>query len=127
MSYKILIIDDNVSLLKALHRHLNVDDYDFEIITAQDSYQGLSQATSQNPDVIVLDVNMPAGGGFSVHERLIKLNKTNVPIIYITGEDSPRVNETTTNLGAFSVIQKPFEIGELVDTIMLALKEHQTT
>ena len=125
MSYKILIIDDDIKLLKALQRNLNFEENDFEIIIAQDSYQGLAIATNHKLDIIILDVNMPAGGGFSVHKRLLSMEKSAVPVIYITGEDTPRIDNITKNLGAAAVIQKPFETKTLIDAITAALTEPQ--
>lgn len=117
---KILIADDDVRLLEAMKTRLAA--IGFEVVTTQDSYQALEQARKVKPDVLVLDINMPAGNGFSVQQRVQRCPELgNVPVIYVTGEDPDKVDEIAMAMGAFAVLHKPFESSDLVDTIMDAL------
>jgi two-component system OmpR family response regulator len=120
----VLIVDDDMNLLESIKRSLK--DADFELSLAVDAYNALAMATKRQPDVLVLDINMPAGGGFSVQERLNTMDLTHIPVIYITGEQSRRVEVGTEKLNAFAVIHKPFEIEQLIATIHEALSVAST-
>ena len=73
---RILIADDDRNLLQALTVRLDAAGYD--VITTQDAYQALDFARKHRPDLLLLDINMPAGSGFSVHERIAKVNVVQV-------------------------------------------------
>ena len=99
---KILIADDDVKLLQALTVRLEAED--FEVITCQDAYQALDMARRNLPDLLLLDINMPAGNGFSVQERIAKIKElAGIPVIYITGDASAAVDRNAHKLGAFAV------------------------
>lgn len=116
----ILIADDDVRLLAAMKTRLEA--IGFEVITTQDSYQALEQARKVKPDALVLDINMPAGNGFSVQQRVHRCPELeHVPVIYVTGEDPDKVDEIAMRMGAFAVLHKPFDSSDLIDTIMDAL------
>ena len=65
---KILIDDDGEDLILAPSLRLRSEGYD--VVIARDGYQGLQRARSENPDLLILDVKMPAGDGFSIQQRL---------------------------------------------------------
>ena len=67
MAYKILVIDDDAQLLKMLKRYFEIKNY--EIITAKNGAEGLSKMKLQ-PDIILLDVNMPRVDGIEVCRRI---------------------------------------------------------
>ena len=116
----ILVADDDSDMLHALR--LRLEDYDFRVITATDSYNALSLAVEKTPDLLILDVNMPAGDGFSVQERLERLKPLqDVPVIYVTGDKSQRLNDIAQQHGAVALLHKPFNIDQLVDTISQVL------
>lgn len=118
---KILIADDNLKLLKALTLRLEAEA--FEVIASQDAYQALDFARRHQPDLILLDVNMPAGDGFSVQQRIAGNKElAGIPIIYLTGEKSAAVDEKAHELGAVAVIHKPFEMKRLLEVIRAALR-----
>lgn len=122
MSKRILIAEDNPPLLKAITVRLEAQG--FEVITSQDGYQAVDFARRHRPDLLVMDINMPAGDGFSVKERLSNIPELrDLRVVYITGEAPGKVDETARRLGAFAVIHKPFTTGQLVSTIRSALAE----
>lgn len=115
----VLIADDDPQTLKVIRLHLEHAGY--RVICTQDAYAALAAARRDPPDVLVLDVNMPAGNGFSVQERINKLEElTGIPVIYVTGERSSRVTAASRYLGAFAVIHKPFSVADLLEKIKLA-------
>jgi len=120
----ILIADDDIQMLKVLRLHLEHAGY--TVTCARDSYQALESARRGKPDLLILDVNMPAGDGFSVQQRLQKMTDlAEIPIIYLTGENSHRVDSTSHCLGAFAVIHKPFEVDGLLEKVSAALSKER--
>ena len=117
----IIIADDDKDLLKALTLRLWNEGY--EIVTATDSYNALSLAAESKPDLLILDVNMPAGDGFSVHERLQSMGEDfkDTPVIYITGDKSPRLEQIAEDHGGIRLFHKPFQLEELLTTIKQVL------
>lgn len=83
-SKRILVIDDDETLVGPIKEYLETAG--FEVAVAFDGMQGVLQAHAVNPDLILLDFNMPAGGGATVYERLRNANDTcRIPIIFTTG------------------------------------------
>src|SRR5512136_1732309 len=81
---KILIVDDERDIVKALMIRLQGAGY--HVVTAFDGAQGVFMAHKEKPDLILLDIRMPAGDGFSVAQRLKRSSHTwTIPIIFLTG------------------------------------------
>lgn len=121
MSQKqILIADDDRGILTALSVRLK--SYGFDVLTAMDAYQALSLAQEHAPDLVILDVRMPAGEGTSVQERMQKLTSlATTPVIYLTGDKSPETAATARELGAFDIVYKPFQEQTLLSIIDRAI------
>ena len=119
---RILLADDDQPLLAALKTRL--ESLEVEVITATDGYTALAKAVSEKPDLLILDVNMPAGDGFSVQERLNSTSHglSGIPTIYLTGDQSERLDAIASELGAFAVMHKPFKVQDLVTNIYDALR-----
>ncbi|MDE5778483.1 MAG: response regulator transcription factor [Lachnospiraceae bacterium] len=117
MSYKILIIDDDTELLKMLRKYFEIKNY--EIITAENGTEGLSKMKLQ-PDIILLDVNMPKVDGIEVCRRI--RDKTACPILFLTArvEEQDIVNGLSS--GGDDYILKPFSLKELDARITAHLK-----
>ena len=116
----ILVSDDDPGVLDVIRIRLEAGG--FTVTTAQDPYQALSLARSTKPDVMVLDINMPAGSGFSVQERIAEIPEiAQTPIIFITGEVGEKVDRDAMRRGAAAIVHKPFHVSELVDEIRTAL------
>ncbi len=126
MAHTLLIADDDQHHLTAIQVRLRAEGY--EVVTATDSYQALHQAQAVKPDALILDINMPAGDGFTVQERLGRMEGfEDVPVIYLTGENSERVKEIARTQNAFALLFKPYENDELLDTISKALESKTST
>jgi len=118
--FKILIADDDVRLLTSLSVRLKAEG--FEVVCVQDSYQAVAQAAKHRPDLLILDVNMPAGDGFTAQDRIAQNpDLQQLPVIYITGEQSERVQQRTANAGTFAVVHKPFDSKDLVRIVHAAI------
>jgi DNA-binding response OmpR family regulator len=118
---KILIVDDERDIVKALMIRLKSNGYD--VITAFDGAQGVFMANKEIPDLVILDIRMPAGDGFSVAEKLKQSNRTHrIPIIFLTGSPETNAEERAMGLGARFYIKKPYDPEELLDAVKRALE-----
>jgi CheY-like chemotaxis protein len=115
----ILVVDDEEDVLKALKVRLKANGY--QVVFASDTVQAFTIANQENPDLILLDIMIPGGGGFVVAERLKQSTATHhIPIIFLTG--IPGGEERAYKLGASGYIMKPYEPEELLETIHHALE-----
>ena len=119
---KILIVDDERDIVKALMIRLQGAGY--EVVTAFDGAQGVFMAHKEKPDLIILDIRMPAGDGFSVAQRLKRSTHTfTIPVIFLTGSPETNAEEKARALGARFYIKKPYDPEELLDAIRRALEK----
>ena len=117
---KILIVDDERDIVKALMIRLQANGYG--VVSAFDGAQGLFMAHKENPDLIILDIRMPAGDGFSVAERLKSSMQTfSIPIVFLTGSPERNAEGKAMELGARFYIKKPYDPEELLDAVKRAI------
>ena len=103
----ILCIDDDRDILKLLEKNLSGEGY--AVITAVNGMQGLIEARSRKPDLILLDVIMPGMDGYKVCRRLKGEEATkNLPIIFITAKNEDEDEAKGLKMGAVDYIRKPF-------------------
>jgi len=111
---KIMVVDDDPSLRALLTVWLR--GRDCQVILAADGYQAVQLAVTERPDVILLDISMPAGGGFSVHDRLRDLSSVaSVPIIYMSADQTAEPKALAA--GAARFLAKPLRKDTLVRTV----------
>jgi DNA-binding response OmpR family regulator len=119
---KILIVDDERDIVKGLMIRLQGAGYD--VVTAFDGAQGVFMAHKEKPDLILLDIRMPAGDGFSVAQRLKRsIHTFTIPVIFLTGSPEKNAEDKAMALGARFYIKKPYDPEELLDAIKRALEE----
>ena len=120
MTYRLLIADDDEELVKMLKSYLEIKG--FEIITAGDGLEVLEKL-SKNPDLILLDINMPRMDGIEVCRKI--RNETACPILFLTArvEEQDRVNGLLS--GGDDYITKPFSLKELEARITAHLKREE--
>lgn len=120
MAYRLLIADDDEELVKMLKSYLEIKG--FEIITAGDGLEVLEKL-SKNPDLILLDINMPRMDGIEVCRKI--RNETACPILFLTArvEEQDRVNGLLS--GGDDYITKPFSLKELEARITAHLKREE--
>jgi len=119
---KILVVDDERDIVKALMIRLQGAGYD--VVTAFDGAQGVFMAHKEKPDLIILDIRMPSGNGFSVAQRLKHSTHTfTIPVIFLTGSPEKNAEEKAMAMGARFYIKKPYDPEELLDAIKRALEE----
>lgn len=118
---KILIVDDERDIVKVLTLRLQSSGYN--TVVAFDGVQGVFMAHKERPQLIILDIRMPAGDGFSVAEKLKESKRTNrIPMIFLTGSPEKSAEERAKELGARYFIKKPYDPEELLDAVRRALE-----
>jgi len=118
---KILVIDDMPNIVTMVKARLEASGY--EVITATDGQQGLAHAYAERPDLIILDVVMPAGGGYSVCSKLRMSPKTHsIPVIFLTAKDRPEDEAMAYQLGAKYYVKKPYKPEMLLETVKKVLE-----
>lgn len=101
---KVLVVDDDASLRTLLTFWLRGEGH--QVVTAGDAYGAVQVARTQRPDVILLDITMPAGHGFSAHERLRRMSNTaDVPVIFISADTT--AGPKALAAGAVKFLPKP--------------------
>jgi two-component system, sensor histidine kinase and response regulator len=119
MKTVLLIDDDNVFLLSV---GVRLKSMGYTVCTAKDAASAISVVRKTSPDVIVLDVSLPAGDGFLVAERLQTLiSSATTPIIFVTASEKHGLRERAMKLGAVAFMTKPFDATTLADAIESAL------
>lgn len=108
----ILIIDDDQTLVAAIKEGLET--LGFRVAAAFDGLQGVLQAHQSRPDAVMLDFNMPAGGGAGVYERLRTSSVTaQTPIIFLTAATMDEVKKVIRSTPNTYFLKKPISVGQL--------------
>ncbi len=112
MSKNMLIIEDDVvgrALLRLVFEYEG-----FHCVEAENGMIGLAKLETQNFDIIILDNTMPVMTGLEVLQHLKRqTHQANLPIIMVTGLLNSHIREQVTKLGAYAIVGKPFDLGEL--------------
>jgi len=114
---KLIIIEDEETLLNLLDKKLNQEGYSVDI--ARDGEEGLEKIRNNRPDLILLDIVMPKMGGFEVMEILRKDEELNtIPIIIISNSGQPVELDRAKELGVVDwLIKTDFDPQEVVDKV----------
>ena len=122
MAKKILIVDDDKQIVLLLASRLKANKY--EVTVAYDALQAVAKAFNEKPDLILLDIKMPAGSGISVMDDLRNSADTAlIPVIVITAFPSLEVQQQVKEMGAVGFISKPFRAEDLLPRIRKVLGE----
>jgi CheY-like chemotaxis protein len=119
---KILIIDDDNDHRRALHIRLRSRGYG--TVFAGDGLSAVNTALKETPDLILLDLGLPAGDGFVVMERFQKNTMlSHIPVIVLTARECRGNQGKALAAGCFAFFQKPADTGELMSAVERALTE----
>lgn len=117
---RILVVDDEPEILRALRSGLRAQGY--EIVTATNGEDALKEATSAVPDLVILDVMLPGGlSGLDVCRRLREWSAA-VPILILSALGQERQKVAALDLGADDYLTKPFSMDELTARVRAALR-----
>lgn len=103
---RIAIVDDDAAVRQALKRLLSAAA--LEAVSYSSGHEFLAALASGEPSCVILDVHMPGLSGLEVQRQLAEA-KSAVPVIVITGHDSPKAREEALALGARAYLPKPVE------------------
>ena len=116
---KLIIADDEKTARQSLKRAFSRK---YSISEAENGHQAIKLAESKNPDLMLLDLNMPIMGGFQVLEKVQKIE--NPPIcIMMTAYGSERVAVEALKKGAWNYISKPFQLDEVRTLLKIASEQ----
>jgi DNA-binding response OmpR family regulator len=119
---KILIIDDSQQLLLALSARLKANGY--SLTCATDAISAIAVARKELPDLVILDLGLPAGDGFLVLERMKSLaDLVAIPVIVLSARDPTGNKKRALEAGAVAFFQKPADNHEFLTAIRHALGE----
>ena len=120
MKRKILVVDDEPQIVRLLALRLKAKNFD--VVSAYDGYQCVQVAKEELPDLILLDIKMPLGGGIKAFEKMKSISSTsNIPVIFITAFPSVKVKKLVMEMGAEDFVSKPFNSDLLIDKINIVL------
>jgi len=118
--FKVLLVDDEEEFAFALAERLQMRGLDTKIV--HNGEQALYMVQDYVPEVMLLDLKMPGMDGLEVLRR-VKKTHPQVQVVILTGHGSQKDAEIASRLGAFAYLQKPADIGEIVDALKRAYSD----
>ncbi len=113
---KILVVDDEPDVVELIGRTLRGDG--FEVVSAYDGIGALDLASSERPDLVLLDIMMPMMSGYEVCRQLKADPQTQgVPVVCLSSAHTPDARAQSLKAGAAELITKPFLPAELIAQI----------
>ena len=121
---RILLIEDDLNVCHGIQRKLKA--FNYETVYAPDAVASISQARQHCPDLILLDLGLPAGDGFVVMDRLRHFPELSIiPIIVLSGRDRAANEARAFRAGATAFLQKPVSGDLLMETIARCLAKRK--
>ncbi|MBO0742774.1 MAG: response regulator [Hyphomicrobiaceae bacterium] len=100
--------------------HAALDSHDYRPVEATTAKEGVAQATGRNPDVILLDLGLPDGDGIDLTRRIREWSATPIIVISARGKEQDKI--AALDAGADDYLTKPFDVGELMARLRVALR-----
>ena len=114
----VLLIEDEPQMRRFLR--ISLESHGYRLIEAGTAQEGLVQASTRNPDVVLLDLGLPDLDGLEVTKRLREWS--GIPIIVISAREQERDKVNALDAGADDYLTKPFSAGELMARIRVAMR-----
>lgn len=119
---KILIVDDNVDLVRIMDTFL--ERHGYSVVSASNVAEAVKAIQKEKPDLIILDVTMPGGSGLNILRQLNASNPKNmIPVIVVTGME-PKTKAEAFATGAVEFFLKPVNMDTLLECIREELGRH---
>ena len=116
MPKTIVIVEDDPDIRSLLSLELRGSGYN--VLFAHDGMSAIGIIRKSSPDLILLDLGLPAGDGFTVIERIQNFPALqNIPIIVVSARTAPEARERALAAGATAFVEKPFDAEDLLETI----------
>ena len=113
----VFVVDDDPGMLMSVKRLLRSNGYDSLLFSSAKAFK--NQVDFEDACCVVLDINLEDGSGIELRDRL-KADGVSVPVIYMTGNDSPAIREAALNSGCLAFLTKPFSTQELIEPVKKA-------
>jgi DNA-binding response OmpR family regulator len=120
----ILVVEDDVSILRGLLDNLKIEGYN--VLSATNGKLGLNMALEELPDMIILDIMLPGLNGYDIC-RKVKAKKPEMPIIMLTARGKEVDKIAGLDLGADDYVTKPFSLPELMARIRAVFRRYNKT
>ena len=122
---KILVVDDEPDVVEMFERTLRSEG--FEVVSAYDGIGAMDLASTERPDLVLLDVMMPMMSGYEVCAQLrANPNTQHIPVICISSAHSPDARANALRAGAATLLTKPVMPRELIAQIRRYLRTNET-
>ena len=116
----VLVVEDDRKIALALEMRLAAAGYD--VMVERDGTMGVLRALEADPDLILLDISLPAGNGFFVAEIIRADTRTKgLPIVFITASKRKAIRERASEFGPAAFLEKPFRSRDLLGILAEAL------
>ena len=113
----VLVVDDDPGVLKGVQRLLRAHAYEPILFSSAEAFK--SHTDFEKAACIILDINLQDGSGIELRHRLKAAGNT-VPVIYMTGNDTPAVREAALQSGCLAYLTKPFSARSLIEPLEIA-------
>ena len=121
---RVLLVDDEPSIVKMVGKRLEVEGFD--VLVAVDGQEALEKATTQNPDLIILDLMLPQRNGFEVCSTLKQdARYRHIPIIIFTGKGQAGDDQRGQECGADAFVTKSSGKGVLIEQVRTLLNKQR--
>jgi FixJ family two-component response regulator len=114
----VCVVDDDLSLLRALQRLLGAGGFTVETFASAEDF--LKSDRRERARCLVLDVHLGGLSGFELHDRLVA-GGLRIPVVFITAHDDTATRERARRAGAVDYLRKPFDDDSLIDAINRAI------
>ena len=120
----VFVVDDDPGMLMSVKRLLRANDYDSVLFPSAEAFANRSDF--DGAVCVLLDINLGDGSGIELRHRL-KTTGSTVPVIYMTGNDTPAVREAALQSGCLAYITKPFSTKSLIEPLKSLREVHTVT
>lgn len=118
----ILVVDDDQDILAGISLALQLEGA--HVVAASNGVEALARAVSEEPDLVVLDLMLPAVSGLSVAERLRNI-APDLPIVMVTANRGLRHKEFALRMGISAYFTKPVPLAHLIDTVAALIPDDE--
>lgn len=121
---KILIVEDDLDFLEILQKRFS--QHHFQVFVALDAFQATELAHREKPDMILLDLKLPGGGGQSILNNIrLSVYTRTIPVVVSTATHDRQLKDSFEKQGVVAYFEKPYEVEKLILKIKEILLEDQ--